>query len=149
MEAIDKKLKFFVGFVVVVVVLFCSVLLLKVPVISQAMDGPEFCGYCHSMEAEVASYQESTHVNEASCGDCHIPHSVVSGSYYKAYTGAKDALFTIAGQTSNIEASDTGKRVIQNNCIECHRETVEEIGNTMLQDGRYCFDCHRSVRHVK
>lgn len=148
-EGIDKKLKFFVGFVIVVVILFCSVLLLKIPVVSQAMDGAGFCGTCHAMDPEVASYMESSHVNEATCGDCHVPHTVVSGSYYKAYTGAKDVLYTIAGQTTDIEISETGKRVLQNNCIQCHTAELEQIGNTMLQDGRYCFECHTSVRHEK
>ncbi len=129
------------------VVLFCGMLTLKIPFISHAMDGPEFCGFCHSMDAEVDSYLHSAHRNAASCSDCHIPHGVVAGSYYKAYSGTKDMAFTLVGEKENISISEFGKDIVQKNCMECHQEFLAQIGNTMV-NGRYCFDCHTNVRHL-
>lgn len=129
-------------------VVFCSVLVLKIPLLSKTMDGPDFCGICHSMDIEVDSYLHSSHRDVASCSDCHIPHGVVAGSYYKAYTGTKDMVFTLIDKTEDIELGNLGKNIVQNNCMECHSEYLTQIGNTMSYE-RYCFDCHTTVRHKR
>ena len=130
----------------IIVALFCSVLVVKIPVVSNALDGAEFCGSCHVMEPEVEGYLHANHRNAASCNDCHTPHTLVAGSYYKAYTGAKDMAFVIMGQTDDIAAGDTAKKIIQQNCVDCHSDLLTEVGDTMDR-GRSCTDCHSTVYH--
>lgn len=124
-------------------------LVVKVPLVAHATDGPDFCGSCHVMESEVDSYLHASHREVASCGDCHIPHDIITGSYYKAYTGVKDAAFVMMGKTEHVEAGDLAKQIIQNNCLSCHSDLMSMVGDTKDEYGRYCFDCHTTVRHTK
>jgi cytochrome c nitrite reductase small subunit len=46
-----------------------------------------------------------------------------------------------------IRARDVSRRVINDNCIEGHHDTVEDIVDWPTPMGRYCFDCHRTAGH--
>lgn len=131
----------------VALALFCSVLVIKIPVVGSALDGADFCGSCHVMAPQVESYVTSSHQNAASCNDCHTPHSLIAGSYYKAYTGVKDFACVVAGKTDDIATGETARNIIQQNCIDCHADTLIATGETMTGE-RYCFECHTSVRHT-
>jgi len=127
---------------------FCLILLTKLPILG--LDKPEFCGGCHVMDEQVETYLHSAHRLGANCGDCHIPHSLVPGAMYKAYTGTKDVIGVILDHDPfHIQASETGKEIIQENCVRCHGDLLGTIGDTSEDGGRYCFDCHRSTPHMK
>jgi cytochrome c nitrite reductase small subunit len=127
---------------------FCMLLLLKLPALG--LDGPQFCGMCHVMEEQVSSFEHSAHRSVASCGDCHVPHSLVPGAMYKAYTGTKDLLGVLRNKgTLDIHSSALGKRVAQDNCLRCHGDLLREIGDTRENGGKFCFDCHRNTPHLE
>lgn len=127
---------------------FCLMLLAKLPALG--LDGPEFCGKCHVMDEQVDTYLHSAHRLGASCSDCHVPHSLVPGASYKAYTGTRDVLAVVTNTApAEIKVSGIGKKVIQDNCIRCHGGMVGEIGDTSQNGGSFCFDCHRSTPHSK
>ena len=140
-----KKIAYvFIG----LLVCFCLVLCVKIPALG--LDGEEFCGSCHVMEEQVKTYQHSAHRINASCGDCHVPHSLVYGAFDKSYTGVKDVIGVILNKDPfTIEAHTHAKNVIQNNCVRCHEGFLHQVGNTMDNEGRYCFECHRNTPHAK
>lgn len=112
------------------------------------LDKAGFCGKCHAMDQQVASYLHSAHRDTANCGDCHDPDSLFAGSVYAAYTGSRDVYRVVTNTTpKRIRATHMSKGVIQNNCIRCHKETVCQIGDTSRGGGLYCFDCHRRTPH--
>lgn len=124
-------------------------LLLKVPAVSRAMDGPDFCGRCHVMQPEIDTYLCSSHRDVATCDSCHVPDDFLRGGLYRSYTGTKDLLAVMTGRDENICISGMGKNVVQENCLRCHGTVMRKVGNTMRDGGSYCFDCHRSVPHMK
>jgi cytochrome c nitrite reductase small subunit len=124
-------------------------LLMKVPVVSHAMDGPGFCGTCHVMEPHIDTYLASSHRETTTCGSCHVPDAVLRGGVYKSYTGTKDLLAVLVGRDEHIRLSNLGKGVVQENCLRCHNTMMRETGDTKEKGGSYCFDCHRDVPHMK
>ncbi len=124
-------------------------LIMKIPFVSSAMDGPGFCGICHVMQPEVDTYLNSSHREVTSCGSCHVPDDFLRGGLYKSYTGTKDLLATLTGRDEFIRASKLGKDVVQENCLRCHGVMLRDIGDTKEEGGTYCFDCHRGIPHMK
>lgn len=127
---------------------FCMMLLLKAPFLG--LDTPQFCGSCHAMDEQFNTYSHSAHRLGASCGDCHIPHSLVYGGAFKAYTGTRDLLAVTTNTVpTEIRVTEMSKDVMQENCLRCHEDVMGEIGDTSLDGGKFCFDCHRSSPHQK
>lgn len=125
-----------------------SILALKIPFISHRLDGPEFCGMCHLMEPWVESYLQSSHYEDSTCGDCHIPHSYLSGSFYKAFTGSRDAFYMVIGHTPDrIHISNHGASVVNKNCYDCHQDVMAQVGYPLAERNKNCFDCHRDLPH--
>ena len=125
-----------------------GIFLLKLPLLTEVMDGPEFCGVCHVMAPQVDSYLHSAHREAARCGDCHLPHGLVKGSFYKAYTGTRDAAAVmLRTYPATISISEHGKKVVQENCLRCHGEMTAASGDTKKGGGPYCFECHRGTPH--
>jgi len=127
---------------------FCLILLTKLPALG--LDRSEFCGQCHVMDEQVDTFLHSAHRLGANCGDCHIPHSLVPGAMYKAYTGTKDIISVLANKDPyEIRISPIGRNIVQANCLRCHSELLQAVGDTSENGGKYCFDCHRSTPHQK
>ncbi len=120
----------------------------KIPALGLAEAG--FCGRCHAMDVQVSTYHNSIHAREAHCGDCHDPHGLVTGSAFAAYTGTRD-LYRVVTNTTPVEirATNLSKNVLQDNCLRCHADVLGHIGDTREDGGRYCFDCHRNIVHIK
>jgi len=125
-----------------------SILALKLEPVSEALDGPDFCGMCHVMDEMVEGYLHSSHREVASCNDCHIPHDYVRGSFYKAYTGTRDIVEVLLGISPEvIRITAYGKKVVQENCLSCHGDLLRMVGNTQEGGAKYCMDCHRYTPH--
>ena len=134
--------------VISLLVCFCLVLSLKIPALG--LSTVEFCGSCHVMEEQVETFVHSSHKIAADCGDCHVPHELVYGAFDKAYTGTKDLIGVILDKDPfTIEAGTHSKNVIQANCVRCHQAFLNEVGNTMDENGKYCFDCHKNTPHAR
>ncbi len=133
---------------VVAVLGFAAMLMVKIPALGFAE--ARFCGQCHAMDFQVETYQHSSHARDANCGDCHDPHGLVIGSAFAAYTGARDVYRVVTDTTpAEVRTTNLSKKVLQDNCLRCHGDFMEDIGDTSQNGGKYCFDCHQTIVHPK
>ncbi len=119
-------------------------------------DRPEACVNCHIMAPQYATWNHSSHRENAHCNDCHVPHNNVFSKYYfKANDGLRHStLFTLRMERQVIRILEPGARVVQNNCIRCHEELLVDpkleasVGMYRgVREGRRCIECHREVPH--
>jgi len=110
---------------------------------------PAACDTCHVMDAAYENWYHAAHACTVVCADCHLPHqNMVSYYLYKAYSGAKDVLsFTTKTYPPAIRATPLTDSILQDNCIRCHRNTVEGILAGAQAFDRRCWDCHRGAAH--
>ncbi|MBZ4687884.1 MAG: cytochrome c nitrite reductase small subunit [Clostridia bacterium] len=134
---------------ILIPIFLISVFALKTPPLKDKLDGPQFCGSCHFMGPWAQTWYHSAHREVASCNDCHIPHDFVRGSFYKAYTGSRDVVLTIAGKVPTaFYITEHGSQVVHENCLSCHGELMRIVGDTKKGGGKYCFECHRNTPHT-
>ena len=56
-------------------------------------------------------------------------------------------VFTLGNAPQIIRATDHTREIIQDNCVRCHEQTVEDVVMGAQEFDRKCWDCHRSVAH--
>lgn len=111
-------------------------------------NSPSACKNCHVMDTAYESWFHSDHKNRATCSDCHLPADFVPKYLVKAESGIRDVTAIISGNIpETIRATESSQKIIQENCLRCHAQTVEKIADGEMDSERYCFDCHRSVAH--
>ena len=116
-------------------------------------DDPATCVNCHIMAPQYATWATSSHARVATCNDCHVPHDNVIKKYaFKASDGTRHAfMFTFRLEPQVIRIHEAGADVVQDNCVRCHNDLLNEIGpmfaDTPHGAGRACWDCHREVPH--
>ena len=111
-------------------------------------NNPTTCNNCHVMDAVYESWYHGGHQDWAVCGDCHTPHDFIPKYLVKAQSGFRHvSAFTLGHIPDAIRPRQSSLAVIQENCIRCHTETVDNILQGPMEMDRYCFDCHRSVSH--
>lgn len=118
---------------------------------SYLTNDPAACVNCHVMAPQYASWQKGSHGRVATCNDCHVPKDLLGKYAFKAYDGTRHAfMFTFKLEPQVIQMHPPGQRVVQNNCIRCHSDLLQETmakAGTAHGDGRRCWDCHREVPH--
>ena len=109
----------------------------------------ETCANCHVMDAAYENWYHGPHEKWTECVDCHLPHdNVVSYYIEKGRTGMHDVYVFSTGQTpETIRAKPETKAIIMDNCIRCHKSTVEAVVMGPQSNDRYCWECHRNVAH--
>jgi cytochrome c nitrite reductase small subunit len=119
-------------------------LLLGPPHLLAKSESPAFCASCHVMEDEHAAWDHAGAHRRIRCVDCHLPNGGPIGHYFwKSIDGMKDVLFFHSGQIpERIVLSSHGTKVVQENCLRCHEETVSRMDTT-----RQCWSCHRGLQH--
>ncbi|MGP1625530.1 cytochrome c nitrite reductase small subunit [Prevotella koreensis] len=120
-------------------------------------DDPAACVNCHIMAPYYATWSHSSHGRDATCNDCHVPHSSIAAKYFfKGMDGMKHvAYFVTRSERQAIMAEEASSEVIMDNCIRCHTELNTEFVKTGKIDymqakrgeGMACWDCHREVAH--
>jgi len=111
-------------------------------------NNPSTCNNCHVMDAVYESWYHAGHKAWATCGDCHTPHAFIPKYWVKAQSGFRHVSAFVLGHIPNaIRARESSREIVQENCITCHAETVEDIVAGPMELDRYCFDCHRSAAH--
>ncbi len=124
--------------------------------VSYLSDKPETCINCHVMVPQYATWQHSSHRENASCNDCHVPHNNVFNKYYfKAKDGLRHAtMFTLRMEPQVIFIHEAGQKVVHDNCVRCHSELLTDTKlDTQTNFKHYeksereCWDCHREVPH--
>jgi cytochrome c nitrite reductase small subunit len=109
---------------------------------------PATCNNCHVMDAAYEGWYHGGHQESAACGDCHTPHALIPKYIVKAMSGYHHVTaFTTGNIPAAIRAKDSSKDVVQENCIRCHAETVDNILTSHNAGERYCFECHRDAAH--
>jgi cytochrome c-type protein NapC len=136
----------------------------------------EFCGNaCHSHTKFVyPEYKESVHGSnrtgvQATCSDCHIPHSYPAKLIYKANAGIRDGIAEIQGVISTKEKFEAKRWEMANhvwdemrannsaNCRTCHTpesmNSAKQSEDAVKQHKKFasgkatCIDCHTGVAH--
>lgn len=111
---------------------------------------PSACANCHVMQSHYDSWLKSSHVNVATCNDCHLPHDFIGKWMTKADNGFMHSLaFTTGDFHEPIQIKTRNRHVTQNACLSCHDGLVNhmrpaEPGGDMLM----CIHCHRDVGHA-
>lgn len=123
---------------------------------SYLLDDPKTCVNCHIMAPQYATWMHSSHREQATCNDCHVPHDNIFNTYYfKAKDGMRHAtIFTMRGEPQVIQIKEEGKNVVHGNCIRCHTDLLEDPKMNTIhaefadnRNGRTCWECHREVPH--
>jgi cytochrome c nitrite reductase small subunit len=113
-------------------------------------NNPTTCNNCHVMDGAYEGWFHGAHQAWADCTDCHTPHAFIPKYIVKAESGYHHVTAFVFGNIPDaIRAMESSRKVIQANCIRCHKDAVEAIiaGPMAMDFGRYCFDCHRTVAH--
>ncbi|MEW6716576.1 MAG: cytochrome c nitrite reductase small subunit [Chloroflexota bacterium] len=109
---------------------------------------PTTCNNCHVMDAVYEGWFHATHHGGTVCADCHTPHALIPKYYVKALSGYHHvSAFLLGNIPDAIRAKESSLKVVQDNCIRCHEDTVDIILGGLMPFDTYCWDCHRSTAH--
>lgn len=115
-------------------------------------NNPTTCNNCHVMDAVYEGWYHGGHKQWANCNDCHTPHALIPKYYVKGVSGYHHvSAFLLGNIPDAIRAREAQQAVVQENCIRCHEDTIADLdwnmGYTEGEQGRQCYDCHRTVAH--
>jgi cytochrome c nitrite reductase small subunit len=107
------------------------------------------CANCHIMNSQYDSWQKSSHHAVAGCVDCHLPHDFIGKWTAKALNGYHHSkAFTLQNFEEPIRIKPGNSRILQDNCLACHRDLVHEAMADTGRAGEFtCVHCHQSVGH--
>ena len=111
---------------------------------------PKSCVNCHVMREAYDGWQHASHHAVATCSDCHVPHATVPKYWVKAENGFWHSKgFTLQDFHEPIRLRPVSVKVLNRNCLECHRDLVSGLlGHGELGgEDRGCIHCHASVGH--
>lgn len=111
---------------------------------------PKACVNCHIMRDQYDGWQKASHHAVATCNDCHTPHAFIPKYLVKAENGFWHSKgFTLQDFHEPIRVRPVSSRILNKNCIECHRGVCNDIlghgnvGNETIS----CVHCHAAVGH--
>ena len=110
---------------------------------------PAACVNCHIMREHYDGWQKASHHAVAVCNDCHIPHDPVGKYVVKSANGFRHSkAFTFQDFHKPIRIRPSNARVLEANCIDCHKDMVAEIIGPHGGEGTAgCVRCHAAVGH--
>lgn len=109
---------------------------------------PATCNNCHVMDAVYEGWFHGSHRAWAVCADCHTPHAFIPKYITKGVSGYHHvSAFALGNIPDAIRAKEDSLEIVQENCVRCHFDTVEDIYAVAMDSDRYCFECHRNVSH--
>ena len=110
-------------------------------------ESPDFCGFCHAMKSEYASWSHGKHRGD-DCVECHLPNENLGIHLVaKAETGMVDLYHeTARDYPANIKITPEGKEYVNNNCFRCHEVTNDNV-HSSLEENKNCIKCHRDIAH--
>ncbi|ASM39101.1 MAG: cytochrome c nitrite reductase small subunit [Campylobacter sputorum] len=122
---------------------------------SYMSNDPLACKNCHVMNQVYESWMKGGHQHVATCNDCHVPHDFIGKWMMKAESGLHHGYaVTFKDNPVSFSATPKSKKIIQNNCMSCHKEyAAHSIDATMKADAPgneplNCVSCHRSAGHA-
>jgi cytochrome c nitrite reductase small subunit len=111
---------------------------------------PETCTNCHVMEKQYDAWRVGSHAQEATCNDCHLPHTTTLDKYLvKAEDGViHSTKFTTGDYPENIRIRDKSRQVTNQACLYCHADMTNDLFYAMGADADLdCTRCHANVGH--
>ena len=111
---------------------------------------PAACKNCHIMNEHYDGWLKASHHTVATCNDCHTPHALIPKYFTKAENGFWHSKgFTFQDFHEPLRIRPHNKRVLNANCVSCHRELVSEVIVTHGDDDSRldCIRCHAHVGH--
>ena len=109
---------------------------------------PETCTNCHVMQGAYDGWNHSSHKAETPCVDCHAPHNVVEKYAVKGINGVKDMVtFTLNIIPDPIHIRPFNHRIVQDQCVNCHRDLVQPMSYEGGEHPTDCLRCHARVGH--
>jgi cytochrome c nitrite reductase small subunit len=102
------------------------------------------------MNAQFDSWQKSSHHAQATCSDCHLPHSFVPKWVAKARNGFHHSwAFTFQNFHEPIQITPPNAAILQHACIDCHAGLVHPLLESAAasKDDVQCVHCHQDVGH--
>ena len=108
----------------------------------------EFCGQCHSMKHEAATFEVSSHRNQ-DCVECHLPHDNTAHYLFeKGRTGMVDMYHEIMRDYPNrIKLDADARKMVAENCVRCHGATMSYVETAPEGTQDDCLKCHSSIAH--
>lgn len=148
--------------VFVIALLFLGYMVSHSEMPSYLSKDPKACINCHVMNTQYTTWQHSAHgVAGVTCVECHLPTDDFFEKYYaKTVDGWNHSVaFTMDTYDHAMKISDYGAERVQENCLSCHNSLASVISanadiyhnfdEPYVENGRKCWDCHRSVPHGK
>lgn len=114
---------------------------------SYLLDDPKACMNCHVMRENYQAWEISPH-RFVTCNGCHVPHDLVGKYAVKMEHGMRHSYVFTFEEPQIIRLKESGRDVVENNCINCHSTMVSSIVHGSGSGDRRCFDCHRQVGHA-
>jgi len=117
---------------------------------SYLSDDPAACRNCHVMNEHYDGWLKASHHGVATCNDCHTPHALIPKYLTKAENGFWHSKgFTLQDYPTPIRIRPHNRRVLNRNCMGCHRELVSEVIVTHGRDTSRldCIRCHATAGH--
>lgn len=112
---------------------------------------PKACMNCHVMKDGFNSWEASSHHAFTSCNDCHTSGSTVSKYSQKAVNGILHSWAFSTGRFKEpIQIKDFNKKIVMQNCLQCHAQMIESSQFAHLGFGQSsCLSCHQNTGHRK
>ena len=117
---------------------------------SYLSNNPAACINCHIMNEHFSGWQQSAHHHVAVCNDCHAPHDLIGKYATKADAGFRHSkAFTFNTAAEPLRMIERSRRVVIDNCIECHRPMLDELlaAASQFDESMDCLHCHRGIGH--
>jgi cytochrome c nitrite reductase small subunit len=109
---------------------------------------PETCANCHVMRDAYEGWNHSSHKTVALCVDCHAPHNVIEKYAVKGINGIKDMVtFTFNIIPEPIHIRPFNQRIVQDQCVYCHRDLVQPMSYENSENPTDCLRCHTRIGH--
>ncbi len=107
-----------------------------------------FCGQCHSMKHEAATFAVSSH-RELDCVECHLPHdNTAHYMFEKGRTGMVDMYHEIMRDyPERIKLAADARKMVNENCMRCHSATMSYVDNAPNGSQENCLKCHSRIAH--
>jgi len=115
------------------------------PKLFKKSEDPTFCASCHLLQRYYDTWRHSGIHRTNKCVDCHLTNeNKIEHFIAKGIDGFWDvSRFYLGAFSYDIHLSKGGKKILQQNCVRCHKGIVRDI----VKDNRYCWECHRRTVH--